>query len=374
MFSNSESELINENESENESLNFQNNFNFLFPITKPQHLDLDNSNDINDINVKFNIVPSYYLIDPEKMEMKNIPNFTKSTAAKTNQKKEENDEPKLCDSNDILNIFNKQSNKDKISDDFKLLKFSKNIGDDLQLTRTKRKIDYVEYIDSLSINNKDNKNKKKKRGRKKENENKVYNIHDKMCSDNIIKKVKSAIFNYILFFLNNILSSADETCSLYNIKLSRLNYKYVDELKKEKELEILNMTLKEIFSKDISPKIKKFNSNFNKQIIENILNNKNKKVDNTVLFVFNMTLRNWLDIFTLKKSVIDIINEYKDKNYKDIDSEKIEKSMVGVDKLLNEIKEKNDEDYLPRFIFCLYNYERWFYLKKTRNKKKRTIN
>ena len=370
MFSNSESELINENESENESLNFQNNFNFLFPITKPQHLDLDNSNDINDINVKFNNVPSYYLIDPEKIEMKNIPNFTKSTVAKTNQKKEENDEPKLCDSNDILNIFNKQSNKDKISDDFKLLKFSKNIGDDLQLTRTKRKIDYVEYIDSLSINNKDNKNKKKKRGRKKENENKVYNIHDKMCSDNIIKKVKSAIFNYILFFLNNILSSADETCSLYNIKLSRLNYKYVDELKKEKELEILNMTLKEIFSKDISPKIKKFNSNFNKQIIENILNNKNKKVDNTVLFVFNMTLRNWLDIFTLKKSVIDIIDEYKDKNYKDIDSEKIEKSMVGVDKLLNEIKEKNDEDYLPRFIFCLYNYERWFYLKKNRKNKK----
>ena len=97
------------------------------------------------------------------------------------------------------------------------------------------------------------------------------------------------------------------------------------------------MSLKEIFSKNISSKITKYDSNFNKHIIENILNNKNKKVNDTVLFAFNITLRNWLDIFTLKKSVKDIINDYKDKNYKDIDSEKKEKCLVGIDKLLNEI-------------------------------------
>ena len=127
------------------------------------------------------------------------------------------------------------------------------------------------------------------------------------------------------------------------------------------------MSLKDIFSKDISPKIRKFHSNYNKQIIKNILNN--KKDNDTILFAFNMTLRNWLDIFTLKKSAIEIINEYKDNNYKDIDSEKIEKSFIKLDKLLNEIKEKNGEDYLPHFISCLYNYERWFYLKKARNNK-----
>ena len=37
------------------------------------------------------------------------------------------------------------------------------------------------------------------RGRKKKNLNKV-GIHDRMYSDNIKKKVKSSIFNYILFF------------------------------------------------------------------------------------------------------------------------------------------------------------------------------
>ena len=213
--------------------------------------------------------------------------------------------------------------------------------------------------------NKENEKKEKKRGRKKENFNRI-NIHDKMCSDNIIKKVKLSIFKYSLCFLNNILFSADETCSIYNIKLSKLNYKYVNELKKEKELAILNMSLKDIFSKGISPKIKKNKPTFNKQIIEKILSN--KKVDDTILFVFNMTLRNWLDIFTLKKNVVEIIKEYKNQNYKEIDSDKIEKSLVGVDKLLNEVREKNGEDYLSHFIICLYNYERWFYLKKPRKK------
>ena len=190
-----------------------------------------------------------------------------------------------------------------------------------------------------------------------------------MCPDNIIRKVKSSIFNYILYFLNNLLSSADEFYSLYNVKLLKLDYKFIRRLQKEQEFKILSMSLKDIFSKDISPKLKKYKSNFNKQVIDNLL--KNEKVNDTILFVFNMTLRNWLDIFTLKKSVIDITNEYKDKKYKDIESEKIEKCLVGVDKLINEIKEKNSEDYLPYFIFCLYNYERWFYLKKSGTIKKK---
>ena len=280
------------------SLDLENNDSFSPPIFPCESWDLFYSNEINGINDydKFNndIPPYYSIIDHAELEKKSIPKPAKSTQPKTNQKKDENDEPKLYTSNDIINIFTKESNKNKINEDFKSLKFSENIEDELKLTRTKKKIEF------FLIKNKDNKNKKKKRGRKKKNANRV-GVHDKMCSDNIIKKVKTAIFNYILFFLNNILSLCDEACSLYNIKLAKLNKKYVNEMKKEKEFEILNMCLKEIFSKDISLKKKQYKSNFNKKIIENILNNKNKKVDDTLLFVFNMTLRNWLDIFTLKK-------------------------------------------------------------------------
>ena len=49
-----------------------------------------------------------------------------------------------------------------------------------------------------------NEEKKGKRGRKG---NKIYNRkeHNKMSQDNIIKKIKSKIFNYIIIFMNNMI-------------------------------------------------------------------------------------------------------------------------------------------------------------------------
>ena len=81
-----------------------------------------------------------------------------------------------------------------------------------------------------------------------------------------------------------------------------------------------------------------------------------------------MTLRDWLNIFTLKKDIKDIVNEYNNINIEKIER-KIEKCWVGIDKLLTKIEKKNDKYYLTHFIICLYNYERWFYLKKTRKNK-----
>ena len=170
--------------------------------------------------------------------------------------------------------------------------------------------------------------------------------------------------------MNNIINFTDESYSLFKVELLKINYKFINRLKKDKEFKFLNMNLKDIFSKDISPKYNKtkFPNDYNKKIIEKVL--KIKDDDETILFVFKMSLRDWLDIFTLKKSILDIINGYSNINMSNIDFGRIEKSWVGIDKLLNEIKEKNGEYYLTHFIICLYNYERWFYLKKTKNYKK----
>ena len=150
------------------------------------------------------------------------------------------------------------------------------------------------------------------------------------------------------------------------IELLKLDYKYISSSKKEQEYELLNMKLKDLFSKDISCKYKK-QSDYNKKVIENKL----KDANDTILFVFNMTLRDWLDIFTFKKTVKDIINKYNNINCQNIDEKKIEQSLVGVSKLLNNINMKNmnnGEEYMAFFIFYLYNYERWFYLKKSRKR------
>ena len=191
-----------------------------------------------------------------------------------------------------------------------------------------------------------------------------------MWADNIIKKIKTAIFKYPLLFLNNILK-AFPTTNKY--ELLKIDYEFVMRLKKEEELKLLDMSLKDIFSKNISSKYTKYEKNFNKKIIENILNKK-VNVDDTILFVFNMTLRDWLDIFTLKKTVNDIYNKTNYINYQNVDFEKIEKNLVRIDKFLKIINEKNkDEEYMSHFIFYLYNYERWFYLKRGRNRNKKAI-
>ena len=83
-------------------------------------------------------------------------------------------------------------------------------------------------------------------------------------------------------------------------------------------------------------------------------------------------MRDWLDLFTLKKRVEELLKE-SDKN---IDCEKIKKSIYPVDTFINEIKHKNGKEYLTPFIFLPHNYDRWFYIKRGRkkNKKKRKKN
>ena len=46
-------------------------------------------------------------------------------------------------------------------------------------------------------------------------------------------------------------------------------------------------------------------------------------------------------------------------------------NLIRVDKLLiNIYEEENDENYFSRFISILYNFERWFFIKKERKTKK----
>ena len=352
-------ESINEN-----NIFFGNNESFLSPQMKSPNYNLYNSNNINSINTfeeenlrnfnNVNDMESYYLINKSELEKKII--AKNSTLIKTN---EESNEPELCISNDILSFLNKKQNKDILGEIIKKLKFSEYIEDDLNLTKKKRlrPFDFDALILNKNIKSDEG---KKKRGRKaKENKRKS---HDKNCPDNIIKKVKVIIFNYTLLFLNNILNQNLK----HKVELLKLDYKYINRIQKVHELNFLSMKLKDIFSKDISPKYN-YKKDYNKKKIKKILND----ADDIILFAFNMTLRDWLDIFTKKKSVKDIINKNNNNiNCKNL-IEKIEQSLTGFEQILKKINENNDEDYMTRFIFCLYNYERWFYLKKSRKAKKK---
>ena len=206
------------------------------------------------------------------------------------------------------------------------------------------------------------KEKKIKRGRKPK-DGESWGGHDRMSPDNIIKKIKSEFFKYIVLFLNSIIKA---TTSEEKYKIYKLDYRFINQLNREIDLKFLNMPLKDLFSLDISPKIKTASPNANKINIENILNDIS---DEAIIFVFNMTFRDWIDVFSFKKTVKELL---KEKNFDDDNiSRKIENNLVRVDNLLNKLVVKNNKYYFSKFTFYLYNYEIWFFKKKGRKYKKK---
>ena len=221
---------------------------------------------------------------------------------------------------------------------------------------------------NINLFNEEEKKNENKRGRKAENcpENK----HDKMSADNIIKKIKTKLFEYIVKFFNLLLKKM----KLIN-ELVKIDYKYIDNLRCKNEFKIFNSTLKDILSLDISPKFKYKSKEYNKKVIEGIieneiiLNEKNDFNNDTLMFVLNMTFRGWLDVFTGKNNFENIAKDYEGNQAK-INFALIKESFVGIDNLLGDLVNQYDDKYFAFFVFYLYNYERWSCIKSPRKTKK----
>ena len=130
-------------------------------------------------------------------------------------------------------------------------------------------------------------------------------------------------------------------------------------MKKSEELKFLKMTVKDYLSQDISPKYIKSKADYNKIIINKILHD--QKGDEVIDFVFNMTIKDWIELFTLQKSIYDF------DNLRVSICEVIEDRVPSMSELFDEILEKNNDDiYFTKFVFYLYNYENWFEIKRGR--------
>lgn len=208
---------------------------------------------------------------------------------------------------------------------------------------------------SVEIKN-DKDDQHKKRGKTKKSKSIIK--HDKMSSDNILKKIKAVLLNkYIINFLNEIINF-----KLKKYKLVKLDYRYINELKKENELKYFKMSLKEIFSMDISTKHSKFGKDYNKKIIDQIINK-----DDSINFIFNLTYNDFIDLFTHKKKIEDI--KVFNINLDNKCYEEIKKYIPKVESFYSELKGKNDIKYPTLVIFYLFNLERVIKLKQNRKQK-----
>ena len=243
-----------------------------------------------------------------------------------------------------------------------------NINDEFFLSKKTRNRDKVRSRDKIT----------KKLGRKKIDDKKDIsdNQHNKESPDNIIKKIKSKLLEtYLINFMNSLLSKAIINKEIINPFLKKnidekdkeklikkIDYKQiVDNMKKESNLELLRLSLKDLLSKNISSKYSTLSEDFNKKIVDEILL---KEKDNEIIsFVFNMTFGEWFDVFTFKREIRDV---------KLIDEDSIKLIMQQferVDKLLTDIYDSHDKNYFSIFAYLIYNYERWFFIKQSRQPK-----
>ena len=195
---------------------------------------------------------------------------------------------------------------------------------------------------------KEEKDEEKFLGRKRKDDNKKGN-HTRNDVDNIMKKCKNTLFHnvieYVALVVNSLKSDKKEEFLLLN-----LSYEYIDILKKDNELALFKMKLKELVSLDISSKYSLIeDKEFNKKNINKIL--KEERDNELLINLLNMTFGDWIDVFTLKKKI------------------EIEPKFKGLEKALKEISDKNDEEYFSRFIFFLFNYKNYFQNKKGRRPK-----
>jgi hypothetical protein len=187
---------------------------------------------------------------------------------------------------------------------------------------------------------------------KKEGETSTKGPHDKYSPDNIVSKIRSYLFRYLVYSVNEILKEYK-----VGFNLKKLNAKKMNGLKKDDNLKDLDMSLEEFLSREISPK-NKSHKDINKTNIVNLLNRENQTNIEKIKSLFKLTFREWMNYFLMKENNA----EFK---FNGLDM--LLKTILEINENL-ELNEK-DKQYFVDFVFILYNYERWFHVKKARTAK-----
>ena len=205
------------------------------------------------------------------------------------------------------------------------------------LSKRKRNRDAIVNGDKENSEEKLDNDENKKIGRRLkdefyENEAK----HNKYSEDNIITKLKTAIFKYILNHLNQSLEFTKYKFYPLNVKLSTC-------LKKDFNVKLLERTIYDIYSKEDSNKNYINGNDSNKKLIKKIYE---QKIEKKTINILNMKF-------------IDVLNHIREKDMENF-----------LKKIENKNRGKSNDSFMEDVKFLLLNYERWFRIKKGRNIKK----
>ena len=340
--------LTNNNNNKN---NYNNDNDYSFFEDNKHDLSVD---DFFTINEKNNIEHNNNKI--KENEMSNTININKGRVIKTFN---------ATVSNAINNLFPKNEEID-----YSTMR-------DMQLIKTKKRRRTKNEIENEKTIKKEKIKIIKQRGRNKKSvKNNCVECHSKKADDNIIKKINT----YFIKSINNWLNSSfiDEKGNFLSPekKFLKINTKQIfANLKKNEITQLMKTTFKDIFSNEISYKYKKYKTDYNKKLIEQIYK-ENKQY--FIKFILDLTFIDGLYIFDGEISINSFIKILKQKN---IEERNINQFYNNFDKIhnflkkiyLQEIKnysEKAIQDYIHRISLLCVNYENWFIRKYNRNSNK----
>ena len=268
--------------------------------------------------------------------------------------------------------INNSDIRDTFDDYFLKCYYAENSVINNNLIETNSNLKLCNYSDNNEFESKvvskviENKEKKKKIkifknenlnhfGRKKKDSNEK-GIHDKYSSDNIIRKCKAVLLQIISNFINNKIKDIyryDRNYSIRRSGLKKMNQFQVVNSNVKYNQQFIYKKLKDIFSEKISSRCTTYSEEHNKQLINCLLNEKDKIKRNLFNEIFNLT---FLDCLKHFRGSIVISCLYGLKN---------------IDEVINEFK---DEDYKESFICYIENFEEIIKNKKPRRNKKNICN
>ena len=305
-----------------------NKFPSLFPSTKDalqSSFDLSSEEELNLLKNK-----------EEKYNENNNDSEWKDSIREAQDIKYEN----ICNSNQIITNFNFFIQKNNDENNFEIInsyekKFDEKNNNESKKCGRKRKRN--------DINTTDDKTEKK--------------IHDKFSDDNMRKKCKNIVLKYVFQFINNKIKEKynnDIGHGKFKKELKVINQenKINSTIKNDKLF--LNKTLKEIFSEDISARLYNFPKNFNKILIESLIeedNNEERKEYFNKLF--NITFLDCLKYFREDNNFF--INELS--------------GFKRISDIKEELINKQGKEYVDMLIYYLKNFQEIINKKQARKNK-----
>ena len=338
----------------------------LFPYIEPE-LIADQSN-MPKID-KIENVSSVFIDYPstEQSEQINIESEKMIEGNEEVKEKQVKDKSNLSKVNEENNVRNNNAN----SNSYITIQMIKE-----KLKSSEVNIEIINYIKEIAITSKDKESvglfetKKKKtsiKNKKNNSENSKKLLgrkrklgdssgtHTKDSEDNLIKKIKGILFSRAIEYINSFIKK-HKTNEKNIFKLRNLYYgKYVNDLKKENEMNLFETKLKDFASLQASEKYFKnteFDENYNKNQIVSIL--EEEKNNEKINMLLNMTFGEFIDIFSLMKNLDD-----------DLEFNGLQNTLKGIYE-----DENNSREYFSRFVFYLFNYKAWFNNRKGRKGRK----